>query len=75
MILPQVHLRKPCYDFYFLHRLASRVIRRRELCYPSLRIELQAGIEFHARLGSAAKLSFRFARRIDPMGFAGGDPE
>ena len=26
-----------------------------------------AGIEFQARLGSAVKLSFRFARRIDPI--------
>ena len=32
-----------------------------------------AGIEFHVHLGSAVKLSFQFARRIDPMGFVGGD--
>ena len=34
-----------------------------------------AGIEVHVHLGSAVKLCFRFARRIDPMGFAGGDHE
>ena len=26
MILPQVHLRKPCYDFYFLKRLFTRML-------------------------------------------------
>ena len=34
-----------------------------------------AGIEFHMRLDSAVKLSFRLARKIDPMGFVGGDRE
>ena len=33
-----------------------------------------AGIEFHARLGSAAKLSFRVAIKIDPMSGSANDP-
>ena len=41
-----------------------------------LRFELGRASSFTRAWAQAGpELSFRFARRIDPMGFAGGDPE
>ena len=71
-----------CSAIHISSRTSLRPSSTREPSDPPPRVVLSvapnravAGIEFQARLGSAVKLSFRFARRIDPMGFAGGDPE
>ena len=36
MILPQVHLRKPCYDFYFLQAIEFyRLLGQQASCLPA----------------------------------------